>query len=89
MVAIPLSIGGAVFDSLADIAGVGGVLALISQVIGEAIWSAVYAVLICGWPRKASIPRRSRRCSSRRGDQTAVHGAANRRARCWNYLNSR
>ena len=43
--AIPLSIGGAVFNSLAEIAGPAGVLALISQVIGEAIWSAVYAVL--------------------------------------------
>jgi branched-subunit amino acid transport protein AzlD len=46
LVAIPTALVGEVLDSLAEIAGAASVLALISQVIGNAISEAVFAVLV-------------------------------------------
>jgi hypothetical protein len=46
LAAVPTAIVGAVFDSLAEIAGAASVLAPISQVIGNAISEAFFAVLV-------------------------------------------
>jgi hypothetical protein len=46
LAAVPTAIVGEVFDSLAEIAGVGSVLAPISQLIGNAISEAVFAVVV-------------------------------------------
>jgi hypothetical protein len=43
---VPFAIAGALFDELAEVADFGGVLAPISQVIGNAIWEAIFAVLV-------------------------------------------
>jgi hypothetical protein len=46
LVVIPFTVAGALFDELAEVAGLGGVLASIGQVVGNAIWEAIFAVLV-------------------------------------------
>jgi hypothetical protein len=46
LVFVPTAIVGVTFDTLSEIAGIGGVLAPIGQVIADAIWGPVEAVLV-------------------------------------------